>query len=116
MPLFHNCIKYPNDEDEKRQFKTVRVLSSQYTHSLSSFTGGYAMLKKQPLHSNTSDQPDKGGVSVKHDSYARYLNKRKAISMLNTNNGPVVEQNNVVNNKRNKNGIGILSEICKCNV
>jgi hypothetical protein len=119
MPLCRTlCFNYPNAEDEKRQYNSVRVPSSQYINVLSSFTGGAASLKRQSntLRSNTSDRPGKEGVSVKYDSYNRYLNKKKAAAMAKRA-VPVanVPPHNVVNNKSNKNGVGILSSKCVCN-
>lgn len=104
MPLCSTlCFDYPNNEDEKRQYNAVRVPSSQYTNVLASFTSGQ------------SDLIGKGGVSVKYDSYARFLNKKKAGAMFQRGTSPsVVPPNNVTNNKRNKNGVGVLSEKCSC--
>lgn len=104
MPLCTTlCFNYPNKEDEQRQYNSVRVPSSQYTNVLASFTG------------NQSDLQGNDDVSVKHDSYARYLNKRKAGAMLQNGIYPaVVTTNNVTNNKRYKNGVSVLSEKCQC--
>lgn len=111
------CFDYPNNEDEKRQYNSVRVPSSQYTNVIASFTSGASSLSLQAktARSNTSDRPGKEGVSVKHDSYTRYMNKKKASAMAQRETSPsAVPSKNVVNNKRNKNGVGILSEKCQC--
>lgn len=115
MPCSTLCFDYPTNEDEKRQYGAVRTLSSHYTNVMAAFTSGGASLKTKSNFSDTSDQPNKGGVSVKHDSYIRYLNKRKAHAMAQRGTSPSqVPANNVTNNKRNKNGVGILSEKCSC--
>lgn len=104
-----------NQENEKRQFKVVRVPSSQYLGVLSSFTSGAAFLKTQPIQSDTSDQPNKKGVSIKHDSYVRYINRRKAFAMAQRETQPFnVPEKNTVNNKQYKNGVGILGQKCHC--
>jgi hypothetical protein len=110
------CFEYPNNEDEKRQYNAVRVPSSQYTNVLASFTSGASALNPPTnVKSDTSDQPGKRGVSIKNDSYIRFLNKKKASAMRQRTAIPaIVPPNNVTNNKRNKNGVGILSERCGC--
>lgn len=109
------CFQYKKIEDEKIQFNTVNVPSSQYTNVMASFKSGSASLKTKPNIYNTSDQPNKGGVSIKYDSYNRYLNKRKITAMAIRNvPAPIVPERNVVNNKSNKLGVGILSEKCMC--
>lgn len=117
MPLCNTlCFEYPNNEDEKRQYNAVRVPTSQYTNVLAAFTSGASSLNSPSnVKSDTSDQPGKGGVSIKYDSYNRFLNKKKASAMRQRIVGPTtVPPNNVTNNKRNKNGVGILSEKCGC--
>jgi aspartyl aminopeptidase len=102
-------------EDEKRQYNAVRVPSSQYTSVVSAYTSSAAFLNVQPLQSDTSDQPNKKGVSIKHDSYARYINKRKAFAMAQRDAQPfTVPVKNTVNNKQYKHGVGILGDRCDC--
>lgn len=116
MPLCNTlCFQYSTIENEKKQFNTVRVASSQYTHALSYFTGGSGFLKTQITMSDTSDRPNKGGVSVKYDSYSRYLNKRKIReSVRRTTTTTTVPPRSTNNNKQQKYGVGILSEKCRC--
>ena len=108
------CFNFTVKNNEQRQYKTVGVSTSQYTHSLAAFTSGSRSIKNRPTIASTSDQPDKGGVSVKHDSYNRYLNQKKARAMASNKDQAMASNKTGVNNKRNKNGIGILSEKCSC--
>jgi hypothetical protein len=96
---------------QKRIWRQVRTDSAQYTMNLAALTSGAALLDSttnwnqmsdrvsaavqpqlHPTRGNslrrtlTSDRPGAGspggqGVDVKHDSYARYLNKKKASTL-----------------------------------
>jgi hypothetical protein len=129
-----------NTMTQKRIWQQVRAASGIYTMNLAALTSGAAILDsnktanqmsdrvlpaKQPAlhatHGNslrqtlTSDRPGAGspggqGVDVKHDSYARYLNRKKAGNLkTQTQNIAQVPQ---YGNKTNMNGLLTNSVNC----
>ena len=78
------------DDRQKLIQKVVKVSSSEYSMNLSSnvvydSTGVNKMADRTAI-SGTTAQVTKKGVSVKHDSYARYLAKKKGRAVLKAEN------------------------------
>tara|TARA_B100000035_G_C21034874_1_gene570369 strand:+ start:1182 stop:1508 length:327 start_codon:yes stop_codon:yes gene_type:complete len=78
------------DDRQKLIQNVVRVSSSEYAMNLASNTvydsTGVNKLADRTATSGTTAQVTKKGVSVKHDSYARYLAKKKGRAVLKAEN------------------------------
>ena len=90
MSKCYNC-DYDNqtllDQRQKIIQNVVRVSSSEYSMNLASNivydNTGVNKMADRTATSGTSQEIKKKGVSVKHDSYARYLARKKS-SVLRT--------------------------------
>ena len=78
------------DDRQKLIQKVVKVSSSEYAMNVSSNvvydSTGINKMADRTATSGTTAQIQKKGVSVKHDSYARYLAKKKGRSVLKAEN------------------------------
>ncbi len=78
------------DDRQKLIQKVVRVSSSEYAMNLSSNTvfnsSAVNSMADRVGTTGTASQIAKKGVSVKHDSYARYLAKKKGQTVLKAEN------------------------------
>tara|TARA_B100000424_G_scaffold142568_1_gene108368 strand:+ start:374 stop:730 length:357 start_codon:yes stop_codon:yes gene_type:complete len=89
MSKCYNC-DYDNqtllDQRQKIIQNVVRVSSSEYSMNLASNivydNTGVNKMADRTATSGTSQEIKKKGVSVKHDSYARYLAKKKGRAVL----------------------------------
>lgn len=78
------------DQRQKQIQNVVRVSSSEYAMNLSSNVvydnTGINKMADRTATSGSAQQVAKKGVGVKHDSYARYLAKKKGRAILKADN------------------------------
>lgn len=123
VPLYPRCVSCnneqnvdaQNDVNNKRITNTVRVSSSEYAmnKACSIATKDYISHPSIMPWNQSSDRVYKSGVDVKHNSYQRYLLKKKGLVHLRGDrNGIPNIKSKPINNKWKKDTIVATNYRC----